>query len=103
MSEPSNNSSNFVPPSGDESVPIAAVARGNPVYRPGDDVLKSMFRGLVMLCMVGSMSAQVQPNYVPFIRRLLEDESIILSVDKPIYFPGDTVCLAIRLEDGAAV
>lgn len=42
-----------------------------------------------------------QQRYSTLIRSSLEDEIVILSVDKPVYFPGDTVILKIQRNDSA--
>lgn len=47
---------------------------------------------------------QAQQKYSTLIRSSFEDEIVILSVDKPVYFPGDTVRLKVeRTDDSAAV
>ncbi len=45
------------------------------------------------------LNAQAQQKYPTLIRSSLEDEIIILSVDKPVYFPGDTVRLTVQRTD----
>ncbi len=47
-------------------------------------------------------SAQAQKRYPTLIRSSLEDEIIILSVDKLLYFPGDTVRLTVQRTDSTA-
>jgi hypothetical protein len=39
---------------------------------------------------------QAQQSYTTLIQSTNEDEIIVLSVDKPVYFPGDTVCLILK-------
>jgi len=62
-------------------------------------MLKSMFHGLVLLCMFVVWSAQAQSNSSTLIWPSLEDASIHVSVDKPAYLAGDTVYLSVRPMD----
>jgi hypothetical protein len=62
-------------------------------------MLKFIFQGITLICIVGAASAQSQQSSTTFIWPSLEDGGIVLSVDKPVYFPGDTVHLAIRQND----
>jgi hypothetical protein len=48
------------------------------------------------------LSVQAQQRYPTLIRSSLEDEIIILSVDKFVYFPGDTVRLTVHQTDSTA-
>jgi hypothetical protein len=65
-------------------------------------MLKSIFPGLMLLCIVGTWSAQAQVRSTQLIQSSLDDESISLSVEKSVYFPGDTVRLTIRRVDSLA-
>ena len=47
-------------------------------------------------------SAHAQQKYSTLIRSSVEDEIIILTVDKPVYFPGDTVSIKIQRNDSSA-
>ena len=62
-------------------------------------MLKFKLLFLMIYCILGAWSAQAQQGYSTLIRSSLEDEIIILSVDKPVYFPGDTVRLTIQRND----
>ena len=62
-----------------------------------------MFHALALLCMVGATSVRAQSNSSTRIWPSLEDARIDVSVDKPAYFAGDTVCLSIRLIDSTTV
>lgn len=53
----------------------------------------------IALCILGTMSAQTQQKFHTLIQSSREDEIIILSVDKPFYFPGDTVHLTLQRHD----
>ena len=66
-------------------------------------MLKSIFQALALLCMVGATSVQAQSSSSTLIWPMLEDARIDVSVDKPAYFAGDTVCLSIRLIDSTTV
>ncbi len=62
--------------------------------------MKTLFHVLALLCMVGINSGNAQSNSSStLIWPSLEDASIIISVDKPTYFAGDTIYLSIRLID----
>ncbi len=73
-------------------------------------MLKFIYLGLMLLYIVGAASAQSQQRsttvYPAFSAGLIwspvEDGSIALSVDKLVYFPGDTVHLTIRQNDSIA-
>jgi hypothetical protein len=63
-------------------------------------MLKSLFLCLVLLfCMVDTKSIQAQSNSSTLIWPSIENGSLNVSVDKPTYFVGDTICLTIRLID----
>ncbi len=70
-------------------------------------MLKSVFPGLILICIVGVTSAQSQQGATTdhpalpggLVWSSLDDGSIALSVDKLVYFPGDTVHLTIRQSD----
>jgi hypothetical protein len=73
-------------------------------------MLKNISPALMLLCIVGAAGAQSQQRsttvYPVFSAGLIwspiEDGSITLSVDKLVYFPGDTVRLTIRQNDSIA-
>jgi hypothetical protein len=56
---------------------------------------------LLSICIVCAMSAQAQQRSTTLIQPLL-DESILISTDKPVYFPDDTLHLEIHRADSAA-
>jgi hypothetical protein len=55
----------------------------------------------VALYILSTVSVQAQQKFHTLIRSSLEDEIIILSVDKPVYFPGDTVHLTFQRNDSS--
>jgi hypothetical protein len=61
-------------------------------------MLKSLLPCLLSLCIVGTTSTQAQQRFTTPLQPLL-DESILISTDKPVYFPDDTLHLAIHRED----
>ncbi len=65
-------------------------------------MLKSVIQGLVMLCVVGIYSIQAQSNSSTLIWPSLENTGIHVSVDKSVYFIGDTLYLSIRLIDSTS-
>ncbi len=74
-------------------------------------MVKFISFGVMLLCIVGAVSAQSHQKtatvYPVFSTGLIwspiEDGSITLSVDKLVYFPGDTVRLTILQGDSSAV
>jgi hypothetical protein len=64
-------------------------------------MLISRFIGWILLCVIGTLSIHAQTKTSVLIQSTLEDENIILSVDKSVYFPGDTVHLIIQRNDTA--
>ncbi len=65
-------------------------------------MLKFKLLCLMIFCILGALGAQAQQRYPTLIRTSLEDEIIILSVDKPVYFPGDTVRIKVQRNDSTA-
>lgn len=63
-----------------------------------NDMLKFLFPCLLSLCIVGPMCIQAQQRSTTLIQPIL-DGSILISTDKPVYFPDDTLRLAIQRED----
>lgn len=49
--------------------------------------------------MVTTVHGAAQKRNTALIRSVLEDEGISITLDKPYYFPGDTVRLAFQIED----
>jgi hypothetical protein len=64
-------------------------------------MLKSKFIECILLCVIGILSAHAQSKTSILIQSTLEDERIDISVDKSVYFPGDTVHLVIQRNDSA--
>ena len=61
-------------------------------------MLKFFFPSLVLLCMLGTVRVCAQQKSTTLIQSIL-DESIIITTDKPVYFPDDTLHLTIQRED----
>jgi hypothetical protein len=61
-------------------------------------MLKLLFPYLLSLCLVGTMRTYAQQRSTTLIQAML-NESILISTDKPVYFPDDTLHLAIQRED----
>ena len=61
---------------------------------------KLLMPSLMLLCIVSALSAQAEQKSTVIIRLPLEDESVIISVEKPVYFPGDTVRVSIIQDEG---
>jgi hypothetical protein len=55
----------------------------------------------ILFCVVGMLSTQAQVRTTVLLQSTDDDESIGLSIDKSVYFPGDTVRLAIARKDTA--
>ncbi len=65
-------------------------------------MLKSKFIECILICIVGILSSHAQLKTSILIQSTLEDERIDISIDKSVYFPGDTVRLVIQRNDSAA-
>jgi hypothetical protein len=65
-------------------------------------MLKSKFIKCILICVLGILCAQAQQKTSVLIQSTDEDERIDVSVDKSIYFPGDTVILVIQRNDNTA-
>ncbi len=65
-------------------------------------MLKSIFIECILFCVIGIFSAHAQSKTSVLIQSTDEDERIEVSIDKPIYFPGDTVLLVIQRNDNTA-
>ncbi len=57
---------------------------------------------ITIFCILETWSTQAQQRYPTLIRSSLEDEIVIISVDKPVYFPSDTVRLTMQRKDSTA-
>jgi hypothetical protein len=68
------------------------------VFIERKDMLKFLFPCLLSLCIIVTMRTQAQQRSTTLIHPIL-DESILISTDKPVYFPDDTLHLAIQRED----
>lgn len=55
--------------------------------------------GLILLGAICTMSAQAEQRSTVLMRLPLADESVIISVERPVYFPGDTIRLSINRDD----
>jgi hypothetical protein len=64
-------------------------------------MLKSRLIGCVLICVIGMFSIQAQVKTTVLLQSTDEDERIEVSIDKSVYFPGDTVRLAIARKDTA--
>ncbi len=64
-------------------------------------MLKSKFIQYILLCVFGTLSTHAQLRTSVLLQSTLEDEKIDISVDKSVYFPGDTVHLVILRNDSA--
>lgn len=65
-------------------------------------MLKSEFIECFLLCVFGILDTNAQSKSTILLQSTDEDESINISVDKSIYFPGDTVFLVIQRNDNTA-
>lgn len=63
---------------------------------------KSKLFYLMIFSILLSWSAQAQQRYPTLIRSSLENEILILSIDKPVYFPGDSVIFKVQRNDSSA-
>ena len=65
-------------------------------------MLKIRFVFLVIFCILSIRCDQAQRRYSTLIQSSNEDEIIVLSVDKPVYYPGDTVSLTLKRNNRTA-
>jgi hypothetical protein len=61
-------------------------------------MLKVLFPCLLSVCIACAVRTQAQQRPTPIIQPIL-DEAILIVTDKPVYFPDDTLHLAIQRED----
>jgi hypothetical protein len=61
--------------------------------------LKLKFIKTILLCFIGILSSNAQSKTTVLIQSTDEDERVNISVDKSVYFAGDTVSLTIRRND----
>ena len=89
---------------GVESKVTSAMVKGNSDYHQKEraDMLKRILPSMMLLCIVCGVVAQAEQRSTVLIRLPLSDESVIISVEKPVYFPGDTVRLSITWDDTGA-
>ncbi len=64
--------------------------------------MKSIFIVCILLCVLGILSTHAQSKATVLIQSTDEDERVDVSVDKSVYFPGDTVLLVIQRNDNTA-
>jgi hypothetical protein len=64
-------------------------------------MVKLLFVECVLLCVIGTLSLQAQSKTSILIQSTFDDENIGISVDKSVYFPGDSVRLVIQRNDSA--
>jgi hypothetical protein len=62
-------------------------------------MLKTIFNECILLCIIGIFSTHAQLKTTVLLQSTDEDERIGVSVDKSVYFPGDTVLLTIQRND----
>jgi len=65
-------------------------------------MLKIKLLNLMFLCILCSWSVQAQHKYPTLIQSSDEDEIITLSVDKTVYYPGDTVRVTLQRNNRSA-
>lgn len=62
-------------------------------------MLKVKLIFLLFFCISCTWLAQAQQKFPTLIRSSIEDEIVILTIDKHVYFPGDTVRLKVQRTD----
>jgi NAD(P)H-hydrate repair Nnr-like enzyme with NAD(P)H-hydrate epimerase domain len=65
-------------------------------------MLKPKYIFLIILCVLSTGYLQAQRKFSTLIQSSNEDEIIVLSVDKPVYYPGDTVSLTLKRNERTA-
>lgn len=66
-------------------------------------MLKQIYIYVLLLSALSHLSGQIQRKFPTLIRSSIEDEIVILSADKPVYFPGDTLRLTVQRTDSTEV
>ena len=64
-------------------------------------LLKSMILSLLAFCVASHINAQAQTSCMVHIRPALVDETIVIFLNKPVYYAGDTVLVSIIQEDSS--
>ncbi|RPI05459.1 MAG: hypothetical protein EHM64_06420 [Ignavibacteriae bacterium] len=62
-------------------------------------MLKSKFFKSILICASGLLISHAQMKTTVLIQSTNEDERISVSIDKSVYFPGDTILLGIQRND----
>src|ERR1041385_8673876 len=65
-------------------------------------MLKFLFASLLLFFILSTMRTQSQQKSTTLIQSIL-DETILISTDKPVYFPDDTLHLKIQREDSTTI
>lgn len=63
---------------------------------------KINFVGQMICSILLMLNVQAQQRFPTLIRSSLENEIIILTVDKPVYFPGDSLSITVQRNDSSA-
>ena len=61
--------------------------------------MKKILIEIILICVIGVLSIQAQSKTSTLIQSTDVDENLFLSIDKSVYFPGDTVRLVIQRND----
>ncbi len=64
---------------------------------------KLVMPSLILLWLIGTVSVEAELRSTVLIRLPFADESVVISQEKPVYFPGDTVRLSIIRDDSAGI
>jgi len=57
---------------------------------------------IIFFCILLTWSVKTQQRFPTLIRSSLENEIIILSVDQPVYYPGDTIRIKVQRNSSSA-
>jgi hypothetical protein len=66
------------------------------------NILKIKLLYFMIFCFLCTLSVQAQHRYPTLVQSSDEDEIITLSVNKPVYYPGDTVRLTLQRNNRSA-
>jgi hypothetical protein len=66
------------------------------------NILKIKLLSLMIICIICTWNVQAQHKYSTLVQSSDEDEIVTLSVNKPVYFPGDTVLLTVKRNNRTA-
>jgi hypothetical protein len=53
----------------------------------------------VIFCIISILRIEAQQEYPTLIQSSLEDEMVVITIDKPVYYPGDTIFIKVSFNE----